>query len=1320
MSKNLLVNFAQSNCCLINFAHEEIVNINEWYKSNRDSIIYLTKEEFIAQEEEIQLAYKDKGAYAYMQLVIRKDKRFKVPTVVKNVHFEKVTLNSEYYQDAKYCAIENLHLHLQKEKEVKKLMKEAKELAKKIERKAIYMQDTAIIENHKYIRDFDSNYFVVETIENTVGEFYKNAIDIYNPTSVALTKRLFKKYTLEEVFQITLDSEAFTNATKYKFLYKSGKSLYAKIHEEKGVQTRRQNSKYNSNTITYLEIHTNDIINKLPEGAVEYINIQHGASGARRRSFLYAINDERIKSVLNKSSHGVYGNFEGKVCDTPTLVKNNVRVHTGIPTSITKDINCIALLTEVFGSGTREIAKTLENTEYANELKELKGTADGESMGDGTQNRTASLKTFAVYEREFTRKTLVNHLAKKYGKIEFIIGRTEEEDCKAQAVINDVFTNKENSPYWAKLLVFKKEGTNETPDLIGDMNAYKAPFDVKTAFKSVILEMPKEGRAKLSTQMASKILACAGFEGAQWMTKLLKDACLKVFTSKPEMFSLEDTKDMFLANIIDKVAPEAKEFNQSLKNASVKVKLNSVAKLINNFEATIEESANVRAIADIALMFDQVILGENEIFVPGAPVGVSCIIFRYPNIYTKEFHKATTISKKEIYARINELNCTSEIKKALKLAYADVEKGTAVFGGSKALMLLLGGQDFDFDLDVVIWLNDFTKLFKNHKPGVVLIKKGEAKSGESFIYGTDTMANVALAKAEEETDNVGGITNNYSLALNYGLTCIITKERFGAGFTTKMEKQMIKEFEIMLDYALFDYYNQDSKTRFSLPKITFKPTNTFGISPNFEEMGQKPLNRLNEEREGKYIPMSQIKGEDMWFDLLPIDQEDEDRLHNQLRNCKFETVDEMFSAIVDIARMARRHQELTIDSEKTSIYAEIVMRFTKYFGLWSKVEYIYTIDKNTNKVIRNTRKSANSVANALGRKHYVYDVFAQIRDNLEGYIMPKVQKLIDKPVNTDELKKQVGNFVGTKGYEAVYELSGFVYGGYVAATHDSMIADHKQFGKKLWKAINRSTRFVTGIDNDIELAKLATSVSLSKLEKGKFEYKKHKSSFDSNCFAKENALFYSEWFRKNLDVRERVYAPGVSNGTQLLFINGVSYDDNGTIIAVAKECINGEFFIDTFEEKQYACDDVMEHITFEESDETTLPLVIDRTDSLLSIEKGSKITISKMTGSRKEVVVDNEVCYCGMRYLVNAYLSEAKIAECTVEDVVTIKTTDENDNVTYKAFCLVSINNKQKEEAFEEDAFVGDCAPVSNTSVENDFDSTASFFVEEDDEEIQF
>lgn len=1243
-----------NHCVLVNFTDSPINDAKAWYRQAKavSSIVTLNlKANAKGVLDSLLEAADGKGEYAGMAIVIAQNGRYKVPKQVYHLAQSEQTKAKhpevEDYMDYK-CLVSELGEALGKElnyeefsayrtaevlknveadltevfnkyftdlakakleKENARLKLAQKERAMKAERTKIYNTQTGSFMSYSMQREQNdpSNWFFTEELETmALSELLRAIVKEYNLDYVT-TRHLVKHYDFSTILQLNFLND-FSQSKDFKRIYKVDKELYVNtaslvIEEDNELGDTVKTIK------GYRCLQTGVILDKLPNGAVEFINVAHGASGIRKNASFYLVEDGKVESILDRASRGIYGRAKGKFMNISKTVKANTRIMaSAAPSQVLYQLDCFAFYVGKFGTGDKKsLIKKFEG---------LKGAMDGTAftLFRAMQARLGSSKVFAS---QVTRR-LMQLMIRFFDAAPIILEIGKEETEEQKAIMKAIFDSEDHQAMingemvdlTGRVVICRKAGSNAViPEYFTDLNGYKANFDLTKGFEIPVLDMPMPNSANSSTQFLSKVIAAGGKKAVKLIINRLKshfDGLLDGLTADGEL-KIKDVTDPFIKGLIGRSCPEYMKLDASVRRQNISLVLNAIAKSLNRMRFPIPMSANGRAIPDIGVLFGMPILKDAEIYTVDIKGGTETIVIKYPTIGEKEFWKAQVASYKTICERIEQFEIPdalkgfgNDFKTELKLYFRNFTAGCTMMPGNKALMAGLAGMDYDYDMVIVIFDPEFVAIFKETKQGVIHIMNDGEDMTEKKVFDYTIMSDPQLALIAKDAANVGGVTNNYNIPMQFDLYCRYYEEMTQdlymecidaqmAGNTTVAEgiaariakrahsrNLFIEQFGKLIDYSLLDSVTAAGilKKRKSLnfPAYDFK-----GQAPRINSL-QQALASISDRTEGAaYEPIGE-SWDDPLYVYMPVSKAQKEHAEKQLKTCRIANLEDIRMICADINRIARSDQETTIDSAKTSITANIVLNFSVFFNVFSKVEYVYGIDRETNGITREVKRP-NGDFGMLGKKFYLYDVFSLVRDEVEAYAIPKMQAFLDSyEYSEEELANLLPSYEGVKGVAACMNIASLY--GHIAYNNVQNPDDvSKEMIAKYYQALHYMTKYAV---QDTPINKSANSFGCfvtwlsyyGNGTNGRTAKRAQKTGFNLNVFPIETLYFAHKLTNKMARVCEPVTCieSEIKENAFLEFVNGDAYNEEGRLIAVAKEAVNGEFKIMKVNDKLMACD----------------------------------------------------------------------------------------------------------------------------------------------------
>lgn len=965
------------------------------------------------------------------------------------------------------------------------------------------------------------------------SEFTRTIVKLFNEKGIKLNGKT--RYVLNNMFSITFPNP-FPDVMLYDYMYKATDGEYATkvfyIDATGNYCSLTKTSEGKQITIPVAEYKGN---------LIEFVAISDSASGFKKGSSIYVPKSELSEEVLNVTSHGIYKKLVGKQMTLAKLQAATTRVNMGTsPSTVVGHLKSYAIHFDVW------------DKEINPETGKSKNRADGQAYFRNSkfnfsslQGRPLPMKSFLKGTSDQTMKTLIS----QYGEVIYICQSkmTEEQERN----IDLGFEGK--GPYVGKVVVVY-QGNNTIPDVFGDLNAYKSVFDYKLKTMSFpVLDLPKPGKAKGSSQLFSTLIEGGNKEAEAYLYKNLLDSMLeminKVVGEVPAPVSCTSVLDtnFYMNNYINNFAPRFNQIDQKLKYTTASALLNSISNRLNNFDFTIKKSCNARVFADFGVMFGVEILKEDEIYTKDAPVGVTGILAKYPKPRGKEFVKVKTISLKTIIKRINKADISEDCKLALIELYSTTESGEMVVALSEANMRILAGMDYDFDMAVFIWDEEFVALVRIDNDLVYITKDTPAQKAE-FTFSIDAMRIPLFLTIAKGGSTVGEVTDAYAI-----ITSMIAEYTFCA---EKHKEYMVNKFTAILDYALNDSKENYDNFIEGRKKIALAAYDFSGPAPKVEPT---PFKRFKP-RKGEYTPLQRIGT------IVYVSETEKARIYEQLKTCEI-TKDNLLIVLNDIEAIGRYDQEVTIDSSKTGIFTNLVIKINKYFGRFINKDYKYTLGKADGKITRDEIQ--------LGYKGYIQDALSRVRDKAEAVVIPMVQEYVS--TNTLTTMEQMAFMKATSFGNKMLEVNFDIRGIYSAIAKWSASVDEEAQASKrnplYYEACRNMFNQTTGLTGE-NLAKAAFYLSTRRLTRAGVVPCKQSEYvlFNHKVTPKETLLLAAGLFNIELTTKDslKVINDNIAKeNMNLTFVDGIGVF-NGMEVAVTSEKINGTFKISKIDEKFYA------------------------------------------------------------------------------------------------------------------------------------------------------
>lgn len=1064
-------------------------------------------------------------------------------------------------------------------------------------------------------------HFVRDTQKPALSELLRAIIKEYD-LGYVMTRNLVKHYRIDTMFQLNFQGN-FIEAKHFKHVFKTpdGKLYVHCISAESDNEDGGEKESFKE----YRCLTEYSTIDTLPAGTETYINVAHGASGIRKNSSIYLLDDGKIESILDRASRGIYGCHKGALVNNSEIVKINTRIMaSAAPSQILYNIDAFAIYVDKFGIGDKD--------SHIEKFKGLKGTLDGIAftLFNAMQARLGSSKIFASQVTKRLMQMMIRFFDANPIVLEVGDVQTEEQKAIIAAAFNKkdntVMINGELVDLKGRIIICKKKGSQTvTPEYFSDLNGFKTAFDITRGFEIPVLDLPIPNNAHSSTQFLSKLIAAGGLKAVDLITNRMKahfDDLLSNFHKDSEI-RIKDLKDPYMKGIIGKACPEYMKLDFSLTRQNVGLMLNAMAKSLNRMRFPIVESANGRALPDIGALFGMPILKDEEVYTIDIKSETDMIVIKYPTIGEREFWKAKCLSYKEACNRINGFAIPESLKgfgndfrSELKNYFRTMEAGAAMMPANKALMHGLAGMDFDYDMVIMIHDKEFVAFFKDIKPGVIHIMNDADDDSAIQEFNYRVMSDSQLSLIAKTAANVGGVTNNYNIPLQFDLLCKYCIEKTNAMHTQRLdamlalntkeaeklarqvekrkaaEQSFVSTFAMLIDYSIMDA-NEATQILKKRKRTEMGAYDFNGAPANIKNIQIGLAKRSNRTTGPAYQPIGE-NYDDPLYVYLPVSKAQKEHAEEQLKTCRITTLEDIRIICADINRIARSDQETTIDSAKTSIVARIVLNFSMFFNVFSKVEYEYEIhradisedgeeDTNENRIIRYV-KTPNGDRGDLGKKYYIYDVFAIIRDDVEKYIIPKVQLLIDESLSTaDALTDNLESYVSAQNLPVCMDVAN-LYGSLARSNAKNPGKMEKTVTQSIYMAMQNMVKMA--VDGSVinksgnSLGAFVTWLSCYTRSGGQFKKKISKTGFNTAVFPIETMFFAYKLTGKRARVCEPItyIEGGFEEDSTVEFVNGNVYDENGRLVIVAKEFLNGKFKLSTVNNKLMACNGVSNYV----------------------------------------------------------------------------------------------------------------------------------------------
>lgn len=1208
-------------------------------------------------------------------------------------------------------------------------------------REDIYKERVTILfDSFEIIHNCETEKYSVtrETLITKTGELTRSLIKYYGIEGIKDENDKPKFDLRKYLIAITFPSQ-FGGVIDYQYLYIPQEGKYEGIPFILPKALQKDEMDEDSENVYCSIVEVQDDENKRKTEKVElteqefmafspktYICMNNSASGFRGLTGLYVLDDPRSEEALNAASHGAYFLFKGQMMNLAGTQKKTVRVnHGSTPSTIVDYIHSYAIFFGDFSEAAMDMR---------GELKAVKKLEDGMTLvlKHGGQCRPLSAKTYAKVISKNIMKLFVKFFGK--GNVEYILqsAMTPEQEEHIKLGLE---SNGEKGNYAGKLVVVY-QGNYKIPEILGDMNAYKNAFDVKERkMPFVLLDMPKANNGKSSMQILDKLLECDYNAAVELITQRLLNQGQKAVDDlvKAEKTPLESTQqNLYIAGAIDKLVPEFRGYDQKLKRTAVQNTLNSIAKSINKMSFGIAESRQGRVFADFGILFGVKILKAHEIFTKDAPSNSTGMIIRHPSSTSREFRRATNVSLKTIKNRVETKKCLStEEKKAIIEMFETAEPGEMVLAASKQNMDILGGMDYDFDLVLFIYDKEMIKILTS-KTAIVDIQKGDPKPTAKDCFSIKTMSKPLFEVVKKTTAGVGPITELYATIAELRRSFLsIPKEK------EANRLYMLNKITALIDYAI----RKDEKYKDYIESHENNVLTDYNFEEKMPKIPRVDIKRLKN-RKGAYQGLEHkilvVDGEEM--EHTTITPQDLDRIETSLKTCEI-TFKNLPTILWDLELIGRYHQEVAIDSAKTSVFVELFLLINRYCGRLISKDYKYRITNN--RIIRGYEKEVWNADTErfelnLGKRVMMYDTYSKIRDRVEAILVPQLQDYLDED-QTEKIQQLRDEtvFVNTKlDLRSLFQIKNI----YSATASWSAKADADAQASKrnvlFYEALYNMTREISKLENR-KLAKLAYYLSSNKYNNGKVEELPidKQSLFMHKVCPKEMLALASSITKTRLytdDALTYVNPCYVYNGKPVYIEDGKVYDINseatsGEFIGIARKRITGSFVLNSINGKWYARRDLdTKELTRDYNQNYIAVCAYSTKANPINPEIGTQVGIEKVMRKNNsgrydwEILVDGKVCHSYISDGIGSHFEGQYI----VADVLELESVEFKTKEKMREFVLLLEVDENAEKATYEDIIETNYEEINDESFaapedeENAADVPEDEVTEEDAEEV--
>lgn len=850
--------------------------------------------------------------------------------------------------------------------------------------------------------------------------------------------------------------------------------------------------------------------------------------------------------------------------------------------------------------------------ETIDEITSFKGTADGVAfilkrlIGklDAIQARPMSTKVFVPGITAALMNVLVNRLDRKP-----IYLNAETMTASERELFRTAFDAKDSThPYYRRVVVIQST-KNKQVEFLGDLNSYKAPFKVTAdGFELPVLDVPAVSKAHYSKQLLSKGLEIDYKPMFDHILECVQKECDKILENirGGGTIDIKQAKSFYFGGAVAKLAPEYMNIDAALKRSQVRLALNSFSELVNRCRISSEESAIQRVLPDLGAFFGKRIIKKDEIVTNDVKEGTEVLVIKYPTNTAREYWVATIVSPQTIEKRIMEdADIAADEKKAVCSYYRNISKGSCIMANSHVLMKILAGMDFDFDSIAIFWNSALVQTMKKTKPEMVNIIKDKISKPALYKLNLKNLARPLINVVASGAQNVGLLTTEFDIPKMLGIAFMSTsdqkdKERLCETLMALLDKCIIADSTDPLDDDIKEVIFNTHKTR---KPVVFAQYN--GIRALSAALKDNAPVRLEVcKRHGAYKGLEIIEGP--VTDYVMVDATEKARIRKELR-CAVITPDTFMKVIRDISSIAHHDQEIVIDFAKTGITTDKFIGFLRFASLMGNYRYEYNISENNNAIERNIKTKSGYLVETS--KYVIMDVYQKIRNKAELYFLPKVNEILAEETDWDTLDRittSVHQSIKKDDRKFIFMLSNLssMYGQVAQANYqlmaDTMDENLTKKGKSamFYEALYAMSRSVMSnlsfASTPTERGLLALYISKT-ICTAKHGFEIHNkmtregnrtiNGFGSNVFGKDLSATACAYFNGGfMPVLEglKAYSSDVAEDVDLYFDNGVARNEDGDILAIARECITGEFTVVNQDGKLYAGKDMQDFVDFDD------------------------------------------------------------------------------------------------------------------------------------------
>lgn len=998
-------------------------------------------------------------------------------------------------------------------------------------------------------------------------------------------------------------------------------------------------------TILYLDVQNSALYRvETLDGVEKYINIVTGqevsstegffrfrlvgatAAGQRLCSAYYINTTTRTESeideLMDTITVGIWTKIKGLPVSVAEANKYNVRIFA----AFTANVEAGPVETYAMFMGIMGFDKDKAKTEEVNEapvdghllISEGFARTMLESLGFKTmglsketvlqlavQVRPYSTKCFAETYTNSAIDEIILDLAKHNPNNIVCLDRntmTEEDHLHLDMCFSKA--QKEHSKFNGKVVIIGNSETYTTPNILTDLNGYKAPFDYSRVDKMTVLESPTDSTPKGSIQLFEKLLS----KDKEATLALIKELAIEFFDKETKaIFNVEhrvptvkELEKPFVAGLVEEVCPafalsDVKGYQRLVSNFKKKCesKFNKMAFEFDGVNARI--SADYAAIFKLeVLAFDEIVV-SNRIYKKFKESGATRAIgIKYPSMGIRELHNAKVVSVKEIVCRIKALDTTDAIKAALIDKYSNLNDGVAVISAHEEVKNMLAGLDFDFDMICFFFDKRINAILDGMTTEIVRINQEDSKE-------------VIKEAVKEVTDNVkalGGIFDNIKVLASSNVKKVEEdKTIYGAADIYEIKDAAKFEYSYKTACIPFIKYATVAKGT-NIGAITFK--NDSGIFAMFTVDVMKAMmhRKFGVEGKGKYVGLVGEKV-NVTDDLVAMRYTVSDaaiaRCTEEMKQAAW-TEANLRKIFEDLNRIYRYYQELAIDAAKTFLIPNLAIQLADRFK--AAILVPVTFDAPVAEANFTTFEAYISNPDRDKTSYVFADCLSDLRTELFGMAAAVVEQLeavhnqvgYDIPEEALKFWSSKFNAIGGVKKDMLMEALGSIQGEYgKVASHyfnamkglevDSPVrAALSKERKDILDGLRNLFCFVTSDLTSQQRGSLGRVMNYYKITNKNFSLRTNADEVYASAFAESvvpNEFFMNVLRREDaLQFYGEEIAQGFINpGSIVEFEDGKAVCENGYAMTVSP--INGTFEITEHEGKLYATRNIQDAIICE-------------------------------------------------------------------------------------------------------------------------------------------